>query len=136
MNIFLRWIKFNTVGAIGIVVQLSTLALLVHFFQMHYIAATVLAVETAILHNFVWHERWTWLDLMDESTTGSFSRLFRFHLTNGFTSLLGNVLLMQFLVGTFHLPVLVANLLAIATCSLVNFTLSHYWVFRNSRRID
>ena len=136
MNILFRWFKFNAVGAMGVVIQLSTLALLVHLFEIHYVLATALAVETAILHNFIWHERWTWLDLVNSGSSGRLTRLFRFHLTNGFTSLAGNVLLMQFFVETFHLPILPANLLSIASCSLINFTLSHYWVFRNSSSAD
>jgi len=132
MNVFLRWIRFNAVGAIGVVVQLSALALLVYYFDFHYILATALAVETAILHNFVWHEKWTWSDVAAGCSSHWLSRLLRFHLTNGFTSLLGNLVLMQSLVGTFRLPVLYANLIAIAACSVINFILSHYWVFQDA----
>jgi len=132
MSFFLRWIRFNAVGAIGVAIQLSMLALFVHLFHLHYILSTALAVETAILHNYLWHERWTWSDVVAESTSHWFTRLFRFHVTNGFTSLAGNLILMQSLVGTFELPVLPANLFAIAACSVFNFLLSHYWVFRNN----
>ena len=44
----LRWLKFNLVGGLGIVVQLVALALLRRW--MHYLAATALAVELALLH--------------------------------------------------------------------------------------
>jgi putative flippase GtrA len=57
----LRWLKFNLVGTLGFAVQLGCLKLLLHF-QMNYLAATALAVEIAVLHNFVWHERFTWKD--------------------------------------------------------------------------
>lgn len=130
MHFLFRWIKFNTVGMVGVAVQLSTLGILVHGFDFHYILATVIAVETAVLHNYVWHEKWTWSDVVGDPASQWFYRLVRFHVTNGFTSLLGNLLLMKSLVGTFHLPVVYANLIAIAACSLINFMLSHYWVFR------
>jgi putative flippase GtrA len=57
-----RWLKFNLVGAIGIVVQLLALGLLTSVLRVHYLAATALAVEAAVLHNFVWHEWFTWAD--------------------------------------------------------------------------
>jgi putative flippase GtrA len=57
-----RWLKFHTVGAMGIVVQLSVLSAFVGWLNIDYLVATALAVEAAILHNFVWHERWTWMD--------------------------------------------------------------------------
>ena len=57
-----RWLKFNFVGAVGVGVQLAMLALLVSGLGLGYMVATALAVETAVLHNFVWHERFTWAD--------------------------------------------------------------------------
>jgi putative flippase GtrA len=54
-----RWLKFNAVGAIGVAVQLGMLAILVRL-GVHYLIATALAVETAVLQNYYWHARWTW----------------------------------------------------------------------------
>ncbi len=53
------WVRFNAVGIIGLVVQLLVLAVLLRF-GLHYLVATTVAVEAAVLHNFLWHERWTW----------------------------------------------------------------------------
>ena len=58
----MRWLKFYVVGAMGIAVQAAALALFIHGFGWHYLVATPLAVEAAILHNFAWHWRWTWAD--------------------------------------------------------------------------
>ena len=49
-----RWLKFNGVGALGIVAQLGVLALLTGVFHVQYLIATAIAVESAVLHNFVW----------------------------------------------------------------------------------
>ena len=56
----LTFLKFNVVGAIGIGVQLAALTLLRDGVGLHYLLATAIAVEAAILHNFLWHMRWTW----------------------------------------------------------------------------
>jgi putative flippase GtrA len=125
--VLLRWLKFNTVGAIGIVVQLAALALYRSVLGVPYLAATALAVETAVLHNFIWHERWTW---KDRPAGERLSRLVKFNLTNGLLSIGANVLLMRLFVGHFHLHYLAANLLSIALCSLANFLLSDRLVFR------
>ena len=58
----LRWIKFNAVGGIGIGVQLGALAALRSWLKLDYLLATGLAVEIAVVHNFLWHERYTWAD--------------------------------------------------------------------------
>jgi putative flippase GtrA len=120
--------RFSLVGAIGIVVQLGALELLRRG-GMDYLAATVLAVEAAILHNFVWHERYTWRDRAGGSAWNLFARLVRFHLTNGAVSLIGNALAMRWLVGEMRLPVIPANLIAITACWLLNFVLSDRLVF-------
>jgi len=50
--LLIRWLKFNAVGALGVGVQLGTLAALTNGVGLDYLAATALAVEAAVLHNF------------------------------------------------------------------------------------
>ena len=57
-----RWWRFNAVGVLGFVVQLGVLGLCAHALHWDYLLATALAVEAALLHNFFWHERYTWAD--------------------------------------------------------------------------
>ena len=125
-----RWLKFNLVRAIGIGVQLAMLWTLVHVLSWNYLPATVLAVETAVLHNFIWHCRFTWADRSKGLWRDVAGRLLQFNLTNGAVSIVGNVILMRVLAGVWGVPVLVANVASIAVCSLVNFLLSETVVFR------
>jgi putative flippase GtrA len=124
-----RWIKFNLVGGIGIGVQLGALALLRSFFHLNYLAATALAVETAVIHNFLWHKRFTWRDRPSAHLRHFFARFARFNLANGVVSIAGNLVIMRELVGELRMNYLVANLLAVAVCSVANFLLSDRWVF-------
>ena len=126
MNVFVRWGKFNLVGAMGMVVQLAALALLNRCAPGHYLCATTAAIELAVLHNFVWHVHYTWRDRRDGS---AWMQLMRFHLSNGLVSLAGNLALMRVLVGVAHVPVLAANAMAILCCSVANFCLGHTWAF-------
>jgi putative flippase GtrA len=126
----LRWLKFNAVGAMGVVVQLAALAILVSGFRMKYLPATALAVELAVLHNFFWHQRFTWKDRSTVSRAQVVGRLIRFNLSNGAISLGGNVALMRLLTGALHVNYLVANGASIAALSLANFAVSHTFVFR------
>jgi len=124
-----RWLKFNAVGALGVGVQLTLLTVLTSGLGLHYLPATALAVEAAVLHNFFWHEHWTWKDRIRLSRRGVLGRLSRFHLTTGAQSILGNLVFMRLLVGALHLPTLLGNLLTIATGSILNFLLSDRLVF-------
>lgn len=122
-----HWLKFNAVGVVGVGVQLAVLAGL-KFLGMNYLLATLLAVEATILHNFVWHEYWTWRD-REKREASLAMRLVRFNAGNGIVSLTGNLGLMWLLVSRFHIHYLAANLLAIVLCSLVNFFVSDRLVF-------
>jgi putative flippase GtrA len=124
-----RWLKFNLVGGMGIGVQLAALAIFRSLLHLNYLLATFLAVEAAVVHNFLWHERFTWADRAALRFTSSLIRLIRFNATNGAISMLGNLLLMRFLVGELRLNYITANVLAISVCSLVNFLVSDRFVF-------
>jgi len=128
-----RYLKFNFVGGIGVAVQLGALWLLEHTFHLHYLAATALAVETAVLHNFFWHERFTWKERAGGGWRPGAGRLLRFHAGNGLISIAGNLVLMRLFAGTFGMPHLVANALAIAVCSVANFAAGEWFVFPKSR---
>lgn len=129
-TVWMRWMKFNAVGAIGIAVQLIALAILKTILHMPYLIATALAVEAAVIHNFLWHERFTWAD---RASRGSIPRFLKFNLTTGMFSIVGNVFLMKWFVGYLGFPYLTANGAAIALCSIANFAVSHHAVFKASR---
>ncbi len=125
-----HWLKFNAVGLIGIAVQLLALTILASGLNLNYLISTFLAVETAVVHNFFWHERWTWIDRTRHNTKGVIGRLVRFHLSNGLISIGGNLALMWLLVSQLHMHYFIANLIAIGSCSVVNFLASDRLVFR------
>src|SRR5437868_14355243 len=124
-----RWLKFIAVGAGGIIVQLLTLAVLRSVLQLYYLLAAAFAVEAAVVHNYFWHDRFTWADRTGGS---SWRRFARFNLTTGLFSILGNVAVMGTLVGGAHLNYFVANIVTIATCSILNFLVSDRFVFEES----
>jgi putative flippase GtrA len=128
-TLFARWLRFNAAGIVGVFVQLAALAAFTRIAGFGTLAATACAVEGAILHNFVWHERFTWADRTRAAPHQAFRRLLHFNLSNGAVSLIGNLILMTLLADDAHLPLLLANLIAIATCSTFNFVVSEYVVF-------
>lgn len=130
MNPLLRWLKFNVVGAIGMIVQLSALALFNRWMGGHYLLASAAAIELTLLHNFTWHLHYTWRDRRDNSSR--LRQLVRFHLSNGLVSMLGNLALMRLLVHQARLPLLASNVIAILCCSVVNFTLGNNWAFTSA----
>jgi putative flippase GtrA len=130
---FVRWCKFNLVGGIGVGVQFVSLFLLKSVLHFDYLFATAIAVEAAVVHNFVWHEQFTWADRVDSSWRSSFERFARFNLTAGLLSIVGNLALMKVMVGFGNMNYLGANGIAIALCSVANFLVSDTRVFEVAR---
>jgi len=124
------------VGAGGFVVQALTLQALAAA-GVPYLVATAFAVEAAILHNFLWHERWTWADRAGgkaglKACSHDPEQLARFLRFNGSTALIsvgGNLALMALLAGYLGLPLLPANLLAVVALSLLNYLSADRLVF-------
>ena len=130
----LRWGVFNAVGILGFVLQLGLLFSLKRGLSMNYLAATALAVEAAVLHNFVWHEHVTWSDVISPFRQGVWSRLQRFHVANGLISIIGNLGFSWVLVEHLRFPYLIANVISVVICSLLNFFASDRFVFRDGLR--
>lgn len=120
-----RFVAFNVVGALGVVVQMSTVALLTRVVHVHYALATSASVALTVVHNFVWHRRWTWRD----RAGGTAPTFARFALANGVVSLAGNLGVVAALVSGAHVPPAPANLVAIGVCGVVNFWIGDAAVF-------
>jgi putative flippase GtrA len=127
-----RWFVFNAVGVLGFGVQIGVLAILVRLTGAHYLVATAIAVEAAVIHNFIWHQHWTWRDRRGLLPKTRLLRLARFHLSNGVISLGGNLAIVRVLTGGTGLDPVLANIVAIVACSLANFMASDLLVFRTA----
>lgn len=121
------WLRFCAVGVLGSVVQTFALYVGRDLAGLHYLAATVLAVEMMLAHNFAWHEHWTW---NTAGTPGWPRRAWRYQLGTGTVALLANLFAMRLLVGQLGLPTLLATPLAIAGSGGINFLIGQFLVFR------
>src|SRR5437667_5070083 len=117
----IHFIRFNLVGVIGFALQSAALFVLMHSAHpLGYLAATAVAVELAVLSNFVWHQRWTWKDRPSATTGETLRRLVKFNITNGAVSITGNLVFMSLLVGRFGLPITIAYVTSVSACAICN----------------
>ncbi|AUA12871.1 MULTISPECIES: GtrA family protein [Streptomyces] len=120
-------LRFAVVGGGGVVVNTLVLYALYHWAGLPLLAASSIAVELAVVHNYLLNDRWTFA-----AGDPSLRRFIKFNIT-----VLGglgvNVLIVWTLVRTgMHL--LLANCLGIAAAFAVNFASSTGWVWgRRSR---
>lgn len=133
----LEFVRFNLVGAIGVALQLALLTLLTRFCGLNYLWATGLAVSVTLLHNFVWHERFTFYDRLRSSKAlrAVAARFLKFNLLTGLISIGGNVLLMHWLRGHARLSLIAANAVAIVICGIFNYAANDRLVFRGDEEL-
>jgi putative flippase GtrA len=116
--------RFSVVGAGGIAVNNTVLFLLHGVLGIALLVATVVAVEAAIVHNYVLHELWTF-----KGKRLSARRFAHFSLVTLIAFVI-NVGIVQVLawIGLFYL---LANLVGIGAGFAVNLAASSMWIWRD-----
>jgi putative flippase GtrA len=122
-----RFVRFAAAGAGGFAVQIAIVGALTNTPGVHYLVATVIAVEAAILLNFYCHQRWTWSDRAWGPPT---ARLIRFNALTATTSILGSLVVTALLVESLSISPVLGNILSVVSLSIVNFICSDKLVFR------
>lgn len=121
--------RFLTGGLAGFVLQIAVLAVLIAL-NVQYLVATALAVELAIVINFLWHERWTWQDRPARNDRERWLRLVRYNLMTGITSIVGSLVVTALLVESLSMSPVVANIISVVALGALNFAGAETLVFR------
>jgi putative flippase GtrA len=120
----LRYLAVATLGAAvqAVVVVTATIA------GCSPVAATVIGIEAAILHNFAWHDRWTWGDRLRREPRAV--RLLRYNTAMAGSSLAVGAAVTWLVVSGLGWGVLPANAVAVAVAALANYVASDRVLFR------
>jgi putative flippase GtrA len=125
-----RFGRFFATGLTGFACQITALWGLTSLLSVHYLVSTIIAIELAIVFNYLLHERWTWNDRPAATIRERWLRLLRFNAMTGLTSIVGGVFITATLVEAFGLPPVAANILGVIALGIVNFAGANSLVFR------
>lgn len=135
-----RFIKFGTVGASGVVVNLVVLYICQEFIfpavetpAIRLNLSLAVAIFFATANNFYWNRYWTWSDRTHRADKHLILHFGQYALAcwvgTGLQILLTNLFSLY-----FHY--LVANAAAIVIASLFNFMANNFWTFRSHKPDD
>jgi putative flippase GtrA len=121
-----RPLRYLAVATLGAAVQ-AAVVIAATVFGCSPVAATVVGIEAAILHNFAWHDRWTWGDRKRREPR--LLRLVRYNAAMAGTSLVLGAGITWMVVEGFGLGVLPANAVAVGVVALANYMMSDRVLF-------
>lgn len=130
-----RPLRYGIVATAGFVIQFAVLAVGIRLGVLPVVAAA-LAIEAAILHNFAWHDAWTFRDRRNAGPAGTLARLVRYNTAMGVTSMGAGVLATWTLTGALGLSAAVASVAGVMAAAILNYLVSDRVVFtlRRGRR--
>lgn len=136
-----RFIRFGTVGASGVVVNLGVLYLSQEFLfvaisspDMRLNVSLAMAIFCATANNFYWNRRWTWSDRKHHHRDKHLILHFGQYALACWVGIVVQVILTKlFVVFMYYL---IANALAIVLASVFNFLVNNFWTFRSHKPAD
>jgi dolichol-phosphate mannosyltransferase len=135
-----RFMKFGTVGASGVVVNLAVLYFGQEFLfgaigstDMRLNVSLALAIFVATINNFFWNRAWTWRDRQRHPDKHLALHFGQYALAC-WVGIVLQVILTKLLVLNFHY--LMANALAVVLASVFNFAVNNFWTFRSHKPIS
>ncbi|MDO8262988.1 MAG: GtrA family protein [Gallionella sp.] len=135
-----RFIRFGTVGASGIVVNLGVLYLCQELLfvaisspDMRLNVSLATAIFFATVNNFYWNRRWTWSDRTHRPDKHLILHFGQYALAC-WVGIVMQVILTKLFVVFMHY--LIANALAIVLASVFNFLVNNFWTFRSHKPVE
>jgi dolichol-phosphate mannosyltransferase len=130
-----QFVRFCTVGFTGVFVNEGALWFFTDIVGLYYLYSSVLAVEMAIVSNFLFNDFWTFRDrsLKKAGFAQALRRFLQFNTICGMGALL-NVAVLWLLTEQMGLHYLVSNLAGIGVATLWNYGLNSNITYRRHAR--
>ena len=120
------------VGWLGMFVNTAGLFLFKGILHIPIIPAGLLAIEMAIIHNFVWLRRWAWRDRSNGFHQTFFRQLLLYNVFTGAVDIIANLSILWFLSTFFHVHYLLANVLGMIAGPFIKFWVNEKIIFKGA----
>ena len=124
------FMKYSLVGGSGVFVNLGLYFLLTRYYEISELVAPLIAIESALISNFILNNFWTFGKRVTQSRIRV--KFVKFHLVSGFSALINySAFLTLFLV--FGLYDILANLIGIGLAAIVNYLINSNWTWKDNK---
>lgn len=118
----------------GALVNTGVLYLMKGVLGVPLIPASMIAIELAIVHNFIWHRNWTWKKRLADKPEPFFRQLLVYNTATGLIDILVNVSLLWILTTFFGVYYLIANVFGMIMGPVIKFWLNEKVIFRKQQK--
>jgi dolichol-phosphate mannosyltransferase len=124
------FMKYSLVGVSGVFVNLGLYFLLTRYYEISELVAPLIAIESALISNFILNNFWTFGKRITQSRIRV--KFVKFHLVSGFSALINySAFLTLFLF--FGLYDILANLIGIGLAAIVNYLINSNWTWKGNK---
>lgn len=121
-------------GTWGFVVNMSILWLLTEVGGLYYLLSSIVAVEIALINNYVLNDLWTWHDRGKPGKREYLKRMLKYHITAS-AAMLTNISILWFFTELVGIYYLVSNIFGIFCGAALNFFVNDRWTFRHRKEL-
>jgi putative flippase GtrA len=129
-----RFAKFGLVGTWGFMVNMSILWFLTEVGGLYYLLSSIVAVEIALINNYVLNDLWTWQDRGKPGKREYLKRMLKYHITAS-AAMLTNISILWFFTELVGIYYLVSNIFGILCGAALNFFVNDRWTFRHRKEL-
>ena len=122
------FIRYCLVGLVGMLVNIGAYLLLNRYFQIPLQVASLIAIETSIVSNFLFNNYWTFKTRPQKLSM--IRRMLNFHIAAGISGLLFYYLFFLLLTTVLGINDVLSILLATTTGTISNYTINSLWTWR------
>ena len=122
-----EFIKYSIVGTSGAIVNMGTFIICTRLFRIPVEYASPVAIETAIISNFIFNSIWTFKKRTVKTIL--FVRFIRFHMVALIAGSVNYIILLMMVYG-FGSSDILANIIGIVSAMIVNFILNSRWTWK------
>lgn len=127
-----RFFSFCLIGALGVLVNIASLAVLINMFELQGMIASVGASLLAMLHNFIWNDNVTWKERKQQVWWKRIMRLPMFMTISGLGIAL-TALFAQFFVWQ-HWNIYLGQLTGIFAATCWTYTANNKWTWNTNEK--
>ena len=121
-----EFIKFVLVGCINTLLHLSILYLLVEYFSIYYVFASLIAFIIAVINSFIMNTLWTFKKDIKTKTGSRYGKFFIVSVI----AVMANLLLLYLITEYIGIWYILSQVIATGFSLIINFIGNKFWTYK------